>query len=711
MCIMKIHQIVSSDGYINSIKGKGDNGETLAADFSFPDVSDYILAALKEGKPFFFSGRSGNAQLGIKTDLASTATLPEIEGNTVQLQGTIQNLNPLLDDALDQFKTGDEIGRLIILDPELRIHDVRHYLHKRLFVGHPTSTGLYGGFEIRQETDPHSGKTSDYILVDLEPYQYCFEPGALTASNVNEIIKKGRIALTKIRSRVPLDLSHFTLHPGELFIGAIKISLGDIYGIIDAVTEPEEFAIEHLPARVLDPFRTFRDRQVELYHFGRQEIPLRRIRIRIRFFRARNPLTVPLEKAKVKEGYRLFDILTNAEVSNLFQFVAADSLGMIVNKHNFVQIPRAMDPEGQAQLEVIKNAVQESTVRKTSNNIKNIGNGEFVKTLDKLSVLGGVNSRVFIGDSFPSTEVIDALRVCGVRTMLINTDNMALDDDYVKKLIKLTHTASSDCEFLRYDSTTDKLYTFYHGCFIEPDDRERFDDVRYWFAFYGSHTKEADNELTIDLINRLALKLGSEMGIVHGGGPGLMKEANDLARQHNIMSIGIAIDLEGENQLSLTTCDGLIKYREGLRLARQDHLQKLSNLPIINTGGYGSAEELSITLTSMKLHENPLAPIILLDPDNFWEHIHTQIIAIAGMNYGPAFAPKLVKPCRTAEEAMQELLRFCLDPDSWYRENNIAEKEVQIARIKSRRIRQDALGQTYVEVFDRPNNRLAEGEH
>lgn len=702
---MRINQIVSSDGYIGSIIGKDEQGDGLKTEFSFPDVSDYIQAALKEGKPFFFSGRSGNAQLGIKTDLTA-GTKPDIQENSITLQGKIQSLNPLLDDALDQFKSGDEIGRLVILDPELRIHDVRHYLHKRLFVGRPTATGLYDGFEIRQETDPHTGKASDYILVDLEPYQYCFEPGALSASNVNEVIKKGRIGLAKIRSRVPLDLNNFTLHPGELFIGAIKISLGDIYGIIDSVTEPEGLAIEHLPARVLDPFRTFRDRQVELYHFGEQKIPLRRIRIRIRFFRARNPLTVPLEKAKVKEGYRLFDILTNYEVSNLFQFVAENSLGMIVNKHNFIQIPRAMDAEGQAQLEIIKNAVQESTIRKAKSELPGTGNGEFLRTLDKLSVLGGVNSRVFIGDSFPSTEVIDALRVCGVRTLLINTENPTLDDDYVKKLIKLTHNATSDCEFLRYEASTDKLYTFYHGCFIEPDDRERFDLVRYWFAFYGSHSKEADNKLTISLINRLALRLGSEMGIVHGGGPGLMKEANDLARQHNIMSIGIAIDLEGENQQSLTTCDGLIKYREGLRLARQDHLQKLSNIPIINTGGYGSAEELAITLTSMKLHENPLAPIILLDPDNFWEHIHQQVIAIAAMNYGPAFTPRLVKPCRNAEAGAQELLRFCANPDGWYQENTISPYDVQAARKKARRIRQETLGQTNVEVFDQPNPRL-----
>ncbi|SDU18156.1 hypothetical protein [Desulfobacula phenolica] len=71
------------------------------------------------------------------------------------------------------------------------------------------------------------------------------------------------------------------------------------------------------------------------------------------------------------------------------------------------------------------------------------------------------------------------------------------------------------------------------------------------------------------------------MGIVHGGELCLMKESKDIASQYNIMIIGVAIDLEGENQQSLTTCDGLIKYMDGLRLARQDHIQKPSNLQIV----------------------------------------------------------------------------------------------------------------------------------
>ena len=241
-------------------------------------------------------------------------------------------------------------------------------------------------------------------------------------------------------------------------------------------------------------------------------------------------------------------------------------------------------------------------------------------------------------------NLVDTLSRSGLRTFLVQDTHPVFSDTYVKQMIQLTHRANDPCEFLRYDPSMDKLYTFYHGCFMEPDDRERFDRVRYWFAFYGSHTHEADNQLTISLIHALARGLGDEMGIVHGGGPGLMKEANDLARQYNIMSMGIAIELEGERQASLTTCDGLIKYQEGLRLARQDHIQKLSNLPVVNTGGYGSAEELAISITSMKIHENPLAPIILLDPDKLWTMPFARPGALPILNTARPLPPTLWCP-------------------------------------------------------------------
>ena len=143
-----------------------------------------------------------------------------------------------------------------------------------------------------------------------------------------------------------------------------------------------------------------------------------------------------------------------------------------------------------------------------------------------------------------------------------------------------------------------------------------------------------------------------------------------------------------------------------LRLARQDHLQKLSNLPIVNTGGYGSAEELAITITSMKLHENPLAPLILLDPDSLWADTQEQILEIARSGYGPTFVPNLVKSCGNADDALSELLQFCIDPDKWYAANEIPLESVKRARVKSSRIRTESLYQENVEVFDRPNSKL-----
>lgn len=708
---MDIPQIISPDGYIHKVFNRDKEKDCFNAQFIFPRVSSYIISALKEGKPWFFSGRSGNAQMGLLTDTHMPGESPEppqIDGTRILLTGMIQNLNPLLANALDLFEAGDEIGRLVVMDPELRIQDVRHYLHKRLFVGNRIGKGYYEGFDILTETDPLTGKKCDFIQVALAPYQYCFEPSAMNRSSLNAVVKKGRSALNTIRSRIPLELSAASLNPGELFVGAIKISLGDIYGIIDAVVAPEKDGIVHLPARVLDPFRTFRDRQVELYHYGDKPVALDDIRIRIRFFRSQNPLTVPLEKTRVKEGYRLCDLLTHSEVANLFEAMDDDSLGLILNKGNFVQVPRALNARGEAQLEIIKNSLVQSTQRGLEPNLPDVVDEKFKKTLGKLSVLGGVNSRVFIGREFPERDVIDALRRSGLRTFLINADNPSFSDDDIKHMISLSHTGHSQCEFMRYDPRIDKLYSFYHGCFMEPDDWERFDRVRFWFAFYGSHTKEADNKLTIDLINRLAVQLGDDMGIVHGGGPGLMKEANDLARQHNIMSVGIAIELEGENQASLTTCDGLIKYDEGLRLARQDHLQKLSNLPVINTGGYGSAEELAITITSMKIHENPLAPIILLDPDNLWDNARKQTKKIADKKYGPAFTPHLVKSCKNALQAEKEIIAFLSEPDQWYKKNKIPVESVEKARVKSARIRKTFLHLDDVEVFRTPSPKFSQ---
>jgi hypothetical protein len=87
--------------------------------------------------------------------------------------------------------------------------------------------------------------------------------------------------------------------------------------------------------------------------------------------------------------------------------------------------------------------------------------------------------------------------------------------------------------------------------------------------------------------------------------------------------------------------------------------------------------------------------------------MHAQVIEIAKNSYGPLFIPNLVKPCRNADDALFELLQFCMDPNAWYSKNKIPEMSVRTARARSNRIRTETLYQNYVEVFDRPNSRLS----
>ena len=109
----------------------------------------------------------------------------------------------------------------------------------------------------------------------------------------------------------------------------------------------------------------------------------------------------------------------------------------------------------------------------------------------------------------------------------------------------------------------------------------------------------------------------------------------------------------------------------------------------------------------MKIHENPLAPIILLDPDNLWENARKQTQKIADKKYGPAFIPHLVKSCKNAAQAETHLIEFLSDPDLWYAKNKIPAQSVEKARIKAARIRRTFLYINGVEVFCTPSPRLS----
>lgn len=702
----EIPKIVSSDGVIEEKERINEDKLNILTRVR---VSDYIRGSLAEKKPFGFAIRSGNAQLGIDLNNLGEA---EQEGENVFLSQEIVNLNPVLHNVLENFQKGDEVGRIFVMDPELRINDLYHFLHKRIFIETP--------FVVKTEKDVLTGKECNFVEVSLLPQQYVFESDALSPVSINRVIKDGRIALDKIRSELPIDLALTFLKPNELFIGAIKISLGDVVAIIDPVVEPNEAEVKHLPATILDPFRTSRKRQVELFNNGKKEVPLMDLKVRIRFFKAQNPLSVPLNKDKIQKGYRLADLIPAPKLGSLFNVFDAlkspehelnqkvlegKSLhGIILNKGKIMPVPQALNPNGAAQVEIIKTraAMSMSDIQPKNEILTNLeldDQKDLQQILKNLSVMGGRNSKLWLSNEFPDKTIIESLRSRGIRTFLSDHTELFLSDEFFKTMLDLTHAEESPCEFLRFDRDVQKLLTFYHGFFMEPEDKERFDKVRYWFAFYGSHTDKIDEGMVMSFLSQSADILNGSMGIIHGSGPGLMKNANNLARLQNVFSLGVGIDLAYKEQSILTSCDGFTAFPSGERHARQHLMEKITSFPIINIGGYGTLEELAITTTSLKLHENPLGPVIFLDPNNMWEEARKMSLKIAEEGLGQAYIPKLYTPVRTAEEGIRCIVDFVSNPDAWYKKKGIPQEAVLEAREKAAEIRFNTLRLKNSELF------------
>lgn len=113
-------------------------------------------------------------------------------------------------------------------------------------------------------------------------------------------------------------------------------------------------------------------------------------------------------------------------------------------------------------------------------------------------------------------------------------------------------------------------------------------------TIFGSARTQEDNKYY-----RKALHLASLLGkrgynIMTGGGPGIMEAANKGAREHDVESIGLNIDLAFEQKLNpFTTKELTFDYF----FSRKVMLVKYSMAYVIFPGGFGTLDELFESLT------------------------------------------------------------------------------------------------------------------
>ena len=180
-------------------------------------------------------------------------------------------------------------------------------------------------------------------------------------------------------------------------------------------------------------------------------------------------------------------------------------------------------------------------------------------------------------------------------------------------------------------------------------------------TIYGSARLSPDDELyhqTAEIARRLG---GLGFSIITGGGPGVMEAANKGAREAGVTSVGLNIQLPGE-QLCNVYSTKTITFNHFF--VRKVMLVKYATSFVIMPGGLGTLDELTEGLTLIQTGKIKPFPVILFNGE-FWKGFLDWLrSSVLGKKF-------------ISEEDFN-LLRVCDDPDevidvvqSWYMKHEV----------------------------------------
>ncbi len=193
-----------------------------------------------------------------------------------------------------------------------------------------------------------------------------------------------------------------------------------------------------------------------------------------------------------------------------------------------------------------------------------------------------------------------------------------------------------------------------HGFFIREEMVKQFQEATI-LAFYGSAIglDTAQTERISALIEHVTGFIGTNVGVLTGGGGGVMRLATDHARLKGALTGACFLELEAQPpELGV---DFFNTFQETSRHFRQKWFE-VADFCIFNVGGVGTLEEIGIELCNLKLGIRPRVPFVFYDAEYFSD-LRAQILAMIAAKRAPAW--------------MADYLLFTDDPDdvvAFYRE-------------------------------------------
>ncbi len=615
----------SSDGQVLAVKAKGTEALSLTLAFwpRHPAEMDFLKTQLAS---LHFTERSSLARIGIEM---ITKGPPVVDNNRLLLEAEafLYDLSfPNASYWKKLLRPGVPVGRLFHAPAEAKL----------------SSTEVWAAVQQNLLKLPHTISIDSSGRVFFTPHQVSYTLSSrLQRLNFEHIVSgyAGRSFLDKVQLRH--DATPLTIPPRSGVLTSCSMYLKEHFVLLNP--GQGNFGL-HTSAVLLDPIKTFGTNiMLEIYNTG--DHPVVNPMVSVEIFRA-PPFVDPDLKPLAKKRVRLFTTAKGL-YKCLDNFPATDTTearpktkitvrGQTGAMENRAVVVRANDEELRKILE---------------GDACPLGSRTLIQALDAAPA----DADTLVVDYFPDLlEHMELItRIGDVRVKRIVFRKASRTHGYFLSSnahARLDTFNSIGIPVYWYDELTKDIYLHVykkeHGFFVREELTRKFQETTI-LAFYGSAfgLDQTDTNRISALVDKLTRFMGSNLGVLTGGGGGVMRLATDQARGHGALTGACFLELEAQPpELGV---DFFNTFQETSRHFRQKWFEA-ADFCIFNVGGVGTLEEVGIELCNLKLGIRPRVPYVFFNA-KFWGDLRKQVQHMVRSNRAPAW--------------MSDYILFTDDPD------------------------------------------------
>ncbi len=604
----------STDGQILTIKAKGADRAALTLAFwpRHPAEMDFLKTQLATLR---FTERSSLARIGI--EMIGQAK-PALDGNRVLLAVEAFVYDRSFPNAAywqKLLRPGVPVGRLFFAPAAAKL----------------SSTEIWSAIKENLLKLPNtiSIDSSGRVFFTPHPVSYTLNP-RLSRINFEHIVSgyAGRSFLDKVQVRH--DASPLTIAPRSGVLTSCSMYLREHFVVLN----PGEgnFGL-HTSAVLLDPIKTSGTNiMLEVYNTGDQ--PVVNPMVSVEIFRA-PPLEDSEAKILAKKRQRL--LATTKSLYKCLDSSPALDLAEAKPKTHITVRGQSATMENRA---VLIRANDDGLKKLLATDACPLGARTMIQALDSHAA----DADTLIVDYFPDLlENMELITRLGGDLKLKRLVFRKASRTHGYFLSSNAHArldtfAAIGLSVYWYDEITKDLYLHVykrgHGFFVREEMGRKFQESTI-LAFYGSAVglDQTDTDRISALVHQLTTFMGSNLGVLTGGGGGVMRLATETARGKGALTGACFLELEAQPpELGV---DFFNTFQENSRHFRQKWFEA-ADFCVFNVGGVGTLEEIGIELCNLKLGIRPRVPYVFFNA-KFWGDLRRQVRTMIKDQRAPAW--------------------------------------------------------------------------